>query len=52
MRNSQPDTVDRFNHRRLHTSISMIPLVEAEQRHYHSPQAPVADSERVPASLR
>lgn len=44
--------IDWFNHRRLHSAIGMIPPVEAEQHHYDSHQAPVADSERVTASLR
>ncbi|MDS0200674.1 IS3 family transposase [Microbacterium imperiale] len=44
--------IDWFNHRRLHSAIGMIPPVEAEQHHDDSHQAPVADSERVTASLR
>lgn len=43
--------IDWFNHRRLHSSIGMIPPVEAEQHHYDSHQAPATQRERVNASL-
>ena len=45
--------IDWFSHRRrLHSSIGMIPPVEAEQHHYDSHQAPAEHRERVTASLR
>lgn len=44
--------IDWFNHRRLHSAIGMIPPVEHEQHHYHSPQTPDRDRERATPSLR
>jgi putative transposase len=46
------DYVDWFNHRRLHTAIGTIPLVEAELQHYDSHHDTVRDRERATMSRR
>ncbi|MBH0118358.1 transposase, partial [Rhodococcus sp. CX] len=42
--------IDRFNHRKLHGEIGMIPPVEAEQSYYES-SIPVGTKERFIVSL-